>query len=85
MGVCFRDFMIDPVNVYIVKFFSIITSNCLDLVIKFILNFLGKSLKYRCNFRLLLKKEHSSTSRVIIHNYQAIEVSTHTSIRYCTK
>jgi hypothetical protein len=60
--------MLDPnfitllMNVGVVKFFAIITSNLLDLAIKFILCFLGKLLEYGCNFRFVMEKEHPSVS-----------------------
>ena len=60
--------MLDPnfitvlMNVGVVKNFTIITSNLLNLAIKFILSFLGKLLEYRCNFRFIMEKEHPSVS-----------------------
>jgi hypothetical protein len=60
--------MLDPnlitvfMNVGVVKFFTIITSNLLDLAIKFILRFLGKLLEYRCNLRFIMEKEHPGVS-----------------------
>jgi hypothetical protein len=49
-------------NVGVVKLFSIVTHYLLDFAIKFILSLLGKLLEYRCNLRLIMKKEHSSVS-----------------------
>jgi hypothetical protein len=60
--------MLDPnlitifMYVGVVKFFSIITSNLIDLAIKFILGFLSKLLEYRCNFRFIMEKQHPSVS-----------------------
>jgi hypothetical protein len=50
--ICCRYFMLDPnfitvfMNVGVVKFLSVVTSNFLDFSIKFILNFFGKILEY---------------------------------------
>ena len=66
--ICCRYFMLDPnlitvfMYVGVVKLFTIITSNLLDLAIEFILSLLGKFLEYRCNFRFIMEKEHPRLS-----------------------
>jgi hypothetical protein len=60
--------MLDPnfitvfMNIGVVKFLSVVTSDFLDFAVKFILRFLGKFLEYLCNLRLIMKKEHPSVS-----------------------
>ena len=73
--------MLDPffikkfLNIGVSKFRTIITSNILDLQLKFILSSFNEFLDNFLNFTLVTQKEYLSETRIIINNYKTIFVT----------
>ena len=73
--------MLDPffikkfLNIGVSEFWAIITSNILDLQLKFILIFSNEFLDNSLNFTLVMQKEYPSETRIVINNYKTIFVT----------
>ena len=62
-------------NIGVSEFRAIVTSNILDLQLKFILSSSNEFLDNFLNFTLVMQKEYPSETRKIINNYKTIFVT----------
>ena len=73
--------MLDPFfikkfrNIGVSEFRTIVTSNILDLQVKFILISSNEFLDNSLNFTLVMQKEYPSEMKIIINNYKIIFVT----------
>ena len=62
-------------NIGVSEFRAIVTSNILDLQLKFILSSSNEFLDNFLNFTHVMQKEYPSETRIIINNYKTIFVT----------
>ena len=73
--------MLDPffikkfLNISVSEFRAIVTSNILDLYLKFILSSSDEFLDNSLNFTLVMQKEYPSETRKIMNSYKTIFVT----------
>ena len=83
--------MLDPFfikkkfNIGVSKFRAIVTSNILDLQLKFILSSYNEFLDNSLNFTLVMQKEYPSEARIIINNNKTIFVTTNAYVSHRPK
>jgi len=67
-------------NIGVSEFRAIVTSNILDLQLKFILSSSNEFLDNSLNFAFVMQKEYPSETRKIINNYKTIFVTANANV-----